>query len=596
MPVQDIIFRFLGDSRNLQAAARRAERQLTRTQRAYKKVADTIGVLRSTARFLGPALAGRELIQGVKLAEALGSQYAATAQIIEDTGGAANVTTEQVKKLAREMSLATGIPKETLLRAQNILLTFKEIRNVVGEGNQIFDRATRLTADMAAVFGGSAADAAKQLGKALNDPITGVSALTRVGVTFTQQQKEQIRTLVETGQILEAQKLILAEIESQVAGVAESSADATERIARSWDVIQEAIGTALLPFIEDLAPKATAAANDFARGVTGINTELGKLELARLAQQLDVVGRVLGRYADGLTDVQAAHQAGLFAAKRFLDELEAGREPVKALANAIADLTVSGKLNQQSLATLQKTVKVTDTEMRNALDTVEVFADAYGLTDDQLRKIQVTLRAQAEALSVQEIQARRAADMAEMLGRRWEETNRDLDEAADASRDLRAAQRELADEIRATLDPLFAAERATDRYTEALRRAQQDGRLTQEEIEQVTEAWVDMQAKVAALDPGQIETFAQAAQQALGLTDQAARRAAQGLAALSQIDASGAVGALSQLVARLEQVTQRPITIDFSNVRFASDAEIEQTITRVLLSMQRRGTIRPIML
>ncbi|HHH26953.1 MAG TPA: hypothetical protein ENK57_01200, partial [Polyangiaceae bacterium] len=208
MPVQDIIFRFLGDSRNLQAAARRAERQLTRTQRAYKKVADTIGVLRSTARFLGPALAGRELIQGVKLAEALGSQYAATAQIIEDTGGAANVTTEQVKKLAREMSLATGIPKETLLRAQNILLTFKEIRNVVGEGNQIFDRATRLTADMAAVFGGSAADAAKQLGKALNDPITGVSALTRVGVTFTQQQKEQIRTLVETGQILEAQKLI----------------------------------------------------------------------------------------------------------------------------------------------------------------------------------------------------------------------------------------------------------------------------------------------------------------------------------------------------------------------------------------------------
>jgi hypothetical protein len=51
-----------------------------------------------------------------------------------------------------------------------------------------------------------------QLGKALNDPIAGISALSRVGVTFTEEQKATIESMVKMGDVAGAQKLILAEL------------------------------------------------------------------------------------------------------------------------------------------------------------------------------------------------------------------------------------------------------------------------------------------------------------------------------------------------------------------------------------------------
>jgi hypothetical protein len=54
--------------------------------------------------------------------------------------------------------------------------------------------------------------AAIQVGKALQDPVHGISALRRVGVNFNESQVETIKKLVETGQAAKAQGLILAEL------------------------------------------------------------------------------------------------------------------------------------------------------------------------------------------------------------------------------------------------------------------------------------------------------------------------------------------------------------------------------------------------
>jgi hypothetical protein len=95
------------------------------------------------------------------------------------------------------------VDDEAIQAGENMLLTFTNVRNEVGKGNDIFNQATRTVQDMAAAFGGDATSNSKILGKALNDPIKGVSALTRVGVSFTEQQKDQIKTLVESANILE---------------------------------------------------------------------------------------------------------------------------------------------------------------------------------------------------------------------------------------------------------------------------------------------------------------------------------------------------------------------------------------------------------
>jgi phage-related minor tail protein len=96
------------------------------------------------------------------------------------------------------------------------LLTFG---NVSGEA---FDRAQMAAVNLSARLGQDLQSSAVQVGKALNDPIKGVTALGRVGVSFTEQQKEQIKAMTKVGDVAGAQSLILAQLEKQYGGSAEA--------------------------------------------------------------------------------------------------------------------------------------------------------------------------------------------------------------------------------------------------------------------------------------------------------------------------------------------------------------------------------------
>lgn len=196
--------------------------------------------------------AGIALIKN-SIAEAVEAQKvgAVTNQIIKATGRAAKVSAAQVGDLSTKLSEKAGVDDEAIQSGANLLLTFKNVRNEVGKGSNIFDRATTAAVDLSAAGFGSIESGSKMLGKALNDPVKGITALSRAGVTFTDQQKDQIKKLVASGKTLRAQKIILREVESQVGGTAEASATAGEKMAVSWGNIQEQIGTALLPTLED---------------------------------------------------------------------------------------------------------------------------------------------------------------------------------------------------------------------------------------------------------------------------------------------------------------------------------------------------------
>lgn len=167
-------------------------------------------------------------------------------------GDQANAVTERLIALANEQARLTGVNQNTIKESQALLLTFSELAESADEAGGAFDRATQLTLDMAAAGFGSATDNAKQLGKALQDPIKGISALARSGVTFTEQQKELIESLVESGDMLAAQDLILTEIENQVGGTAAATANASDRIKVAFSQVTEQIGLALLPIFEKL--------------------------------------------------------------------------------------------------------------------------------------------------------------------------------------------------------------------------------------------------------------------------------------------------------------------------------------------------------
>lgn len=186
-------------------------------------------------------------------AERAASSAAITNKVIEATGGAAKISADGVSKLTESLSLKTGVDKTIIRDGANVLLTFKSIANEAGKNNAIFDRANAVALDMSATFKTDLKSSSTQLGKALEDPIKGVSALARVGVTFTDQEKEKIAALVESGDKMKAQKLVLAALEGQVGGTAEASADSSAKIANAMLLIKEKIGAVFLPLLDKAA-------------------------------------------------------------------------------------------------------------------------------------------------------------------------------------------------------------------------------------------------------------------------------------------------------------------------------------------------------
>lgn len=206
------------------------------------------GVVALTAMTGAVVAFGIQGYNSLKRIETIGAQ---TDAVLTSTGHAANVTREQIDNLAGSLEGVTGVEAESITEGQNLLLTFTNIKNAAGAGNDIFDRSTKAMVDLATAMGTTSAGSAIQLGKALNDPIKGVSALTRVGVSFTQQQKDQIEALQKSGDIMGAQKIILGELEKEFGGSAEAfgntTAGLTARTKHLFGTLQESLVSAFMP-------------------------------------------------------------------------------------------------------------------------------------------------------------------------------------------------------------------------------------------------------------------------------------------------------------------------------------------------------------
>jgi hypothetical protein len=163
---------------------------------------------------------------------------AQTAAGIKSTGGAANVTAGQIDEMSMKLMKLSGIEHQQIHDAENVLLTFTGVRNEVGKGNDIFNRASLAVVDLASRMHTTAPQAALQLGKALQDPVRGLAALRREGIMFTKQQEDQIKVLVASGNRLGAQKLIIDEVEKSIGGSAKAAGQtlpaALVRLDEAW--------------------------------------------------------------------------------------------------------------------------------------------------------------------------------------------------------------------------------------------------------------------------------------------------------------------------------------------------------------------------
>jgi hypothetical protein len=186
----------------------------------FAKLQGSIGSLGRNFAVAGAAIAGAGAIIA-KNAQSLARIERITAQtesVLKSTGTTANGTAKDIENLAGSLEKLTATEAETIQEGANLLLTFKNIQNQAGAGNDIFNQTTAAMVDVARAMGTDASTEAIRLGKALNDPIKGISALSRVGIQFTENQRNQIKALQESGDLMGAQKIILAELQSQFGG------------------------------------------------------------------------------------------------------------------------------------------------------------------------------------------------------------------------------------------------------------------------------------------------------------------------------------------------------------------------------------------
>jgi len=277
---------------------------------------------------------------GVTAVNAFDKQAKAIAQVeagLKSTGDQVGYTSKQLQDMASEMQKTTLFGDEAILKdATAQLLTFTNI-----SGNE-FKRTQKAALDLATRLDGDLKSASIQLGKALNDPVKNLSALSRSGIQFSNEQKTLINSLAETGQMAEAQRIILAELEKQYGGSAEAAAAAglgpMQQLANSFGDLQEQFGEIILEFSVPLV--------DFFKRVVAAMQEMSPttkkiiLAITGFAAAIGPVLYILPQMVAGFNLVKAAMIKGVIPAlKRLYATLLAN--PYLAVIAAVGALVMA---------------------------------------------------------------------------------------------------------------------------------------------------------------------------------------------------------------------------------------------------------------
>jgi len=362
---------------NIAANTVSLEQGVSKSNRLINDLNKTIGGLGLGTIGAGAAVAGLTKFLGnsVNMAREANEIQAELAAVLASTGGKAGLTADEINDMATALSNVTRFEDDTIIKSQSMLLTFTNI------GEEVFPTATEAMLNMAQKFG-SLESASVQLGKALNDPVTGVGALRRIGVQLSDQQEQQIKDFMAVGDIASAQKIILAELEVEFGGLAramgQTASGQAEIFRNKLANTQEAIGMGLIPVIDQLQSKFSALLTP----LTGSNEQLTTLvntvatfEATPLLAALDNAAFVMERvnqvtdfFNDLLNQVQGRLGITAIQTNRMGETMKAAMIPITLIT-------------QGPLAALRDMLIVIEDLWRNvsSINPASILADLKGI-------------------------------------------------------------------------------------------------------------------------------------------------------------------------------------------------------------------------
>lgn len=224
-------------------------------QNSARKIKKLGADLQTIGAGLSIGLTAPILAFGVASVNAFDDSAKGIAQVdaaLKSTGGTVGFTSKQLQEMAAELQNVTTFDDDTILKqATANLLTFNKVTG------STFVAAQKAALDLATRLDGDLQTATLQVGKALQDPVKGITALSKAGVSFSAEQKATIKAMVATNNVAGAQSLILKELNKEFGGSAEAAAKAGtgsfKQLANQVNDLQEDFGKiiaeGLQPFV-----------------------------------------------------------------------------------------------------------------------------------------------------------------------------------------------------------------------------------------------------------------------------------------------------------------------------------------------------------
>lgn len=215
---------------------------------AFKKAGDEADTAEAVFGRLKTTLAGAFTVGAVvQFGRAIGASVieaersaALLNSTLRATGYAAGLSGQQVEGLVQELAGLSTFDDDPIRQGVTSLLRFREI------SGDTFREASRLALDLATATGKDLPSAFVQVGKALQDPASGMKSLREAGVRLSEGQQELAAKLKASGDAAGAQRLVLDELAKSVGGAAAGETQglygSTRALANAWDDLLKTIG------------------------------------------------------------------------------------------------------------------------------------------------------------------------------------------------------------------------------------------------------------------------------------------------------------------------------------------------------------------
>jgi len=242
-----------------------------------------------------------QLIKNQKMS---GAEFAGSIQTVAGSVSALNKAGEQysatLNNQATTLSLQTGIAKNQIIQAQNLLLPNQDLANLFEKQKSSFQNTTMLAANLAAVMGSSSGaggsgitGAARMVARTLADPAKHMSAMTRYGITLSTTEQARIKSLQASGGLLAAQNQFLIDMNQHTQQLAEKSMSPVERMQNDIQLLVQSLGQGLLPILDQMASTFTTVIGPLVPIFTLVAQTMGQISAT--------VGQAIGNIVTAFT-------------------------------------------------------------------------------------------------------------------------------------------------------------------------------------------------------------------------------------------------------------------------------------------------------